>query len=297
MKSSMWRGLACGLALLAATMAPASAAGPNLVASTDKLGYTLTLDRYNTLADAQAAGAPVAQFVLGAVDPGFPVHDGALYLVNDVPGVSANYNILMSAWYYTIDPGHGPYSGWGNPSNTNTGFVQLYDDDSSTISSLAGGWTDTSYDTFVLNLSGANAGAADYARLWYGGIGGAGELTRGTFIEYALDMTFSGITGAALDPGLGLVVSNDHPGSVSGTFSGIFENQSATNPSLNGFYRFSAAFSDSSWAYAQAGALNGAFNPSMFAAAAVVPEPGAAHLLLLAAATGAGWLWRVRRAR
>ena len=43
--------------------------------------------------------------------------DGAIYVVKNVPAFDANYNIILTYWWN------------GNPSNTNNGFVQLYDED------------------------------------------------------------------------------------------------------------------------------------------------------------------------
>src|SRR3546814_13657556 len=96
--------------------------------------------------------------------------------------VFENSNIFLTNWYDSlITPG----SGFGNPNNTNTGFVQLYDSDGSTRSSVSGGWTDGTYTRFSINVEGANAGAADTARLWPAPvIGGAAETSKGTFLSY-----------------------------------------------------------------------------------------------------------------
>jgi hypothetical protein len=264
----------CGIALLAA----ASFAN-DYVAITDKFGYTGSMTVYNTLADAQsglnARGGPytVAQ------------RDGTLYVVNGVPSVYSNYTQIMTTWYYTTqdntngyakdDPnGNRYYSGWGNPNNTNTGFFQIADDGSSSVTSSTGTWTSSLYDTFVVNITGANAGAAQIARLWDAPtLGGAAEYTAGTFLNYNFTMTATGLAGA-YDSGTGLILSQNHPTAVTGTVSGIFQNTSTQNPAANGYYVFNLTFNDTNWAYAQGdAALNGDFSSSYFGAQAV-PEPG-----------------------
>lgn len=250
----------------------------NFAASTDFLGYTGSIVRYATLADAQAqtnaVGGPHA----------VNQRDASLFFTQNRPDVySSNAAIFMTAWYYTIANntngfgmddvnGNRYYSGWGNPNNTNTGFVQMYDLDSSSLTSYSGGWTSNAYDTFQLSFSGGSAGASEYARLWNAGSsGGPAGDTAGSFIEYAFNAQFSGLNGV-LD-GANYTATN-HASSVTGAFTGIFQNTSNTNVGANGFYRFTLDLNTTNWAFSQGDqALNGNFSPSYFSAGSFAPVP------------------------
>lgn len=276
---------------LCAMAAFAAAGAQSFYASTDKFGYTGTVTKYGSLADAQAGQNPISG------PHSFQQRDGALYVTNSAPTYDPqDSNYFLTAWYYTTeantngfpkdDPnGDRYYSGWGNPNNTTDSFVQLADLDGSTDVTRNGFWTNGSYDTFKVQVTGALADYPnDFARLWNAPAGpGAGEPTTGTFITYTIDITASGLVGA-YNPVSGLVESNNHPSNMSGTFYGIFQNLSSTDPGSNGFYVFNLTLNNTSWAFAQGdAALNGNFAPSEFGAAPV-PEPATMAALGLGAA-------------
>lgn len=279
------------LTLMAALAAvSAMSFGQRFFMSTDKMSYTMSMTKYGTLSDAQNATNAMATYNL--VDPATnDRRDMGTYFVNNVGTFDTDYSVFLTAWYYTTDPNNGPYSGWGNPNNTNTGFIQMYDDDASTVTSWGAQWSvlnagvaDAS--TFSMTASGVNAqpyidpnNTGEYARLWHGGTGGAGSLTRGIFHSWSFSLVATGLT-ADWDNTHGLYAAYDHPDTVTGAFTGIFENNNATDPQYNGFFVFNGSLDATSWAYNQGGNLNGAFVDSAFGA---VPEPGSMALLGLAA--------------
>lgn len=265
-----------------ATLMGAAAFANDYFASTDAWRYQGSMTKYATLADAQAAQNSLGTFT-------FAHHDGGLFQGINAPDAYtggpayAQSNIMLTAWYYTTedntnslpkdDPaGDRYYSGWGNPNNTNDSFFQLYDDDGSSRSSGTGAWNGT-LDTFTVSASGTNAPySADYSRMWAGGVGGAGEVTHGTFVSYAYSYSVTGLS-ATYDSGTGWYKDDVNRGTLSGSFTGIFENQSATQPSNNGFYVFNLTLDGgTTWAEQQGNSLlNGDFAPTIFAAP--VPEP------------------------
>ncbi|MCU0315518.1 MAG: PEP-CTERM sorting domain-containing protein [Fimbriimonadaceae bacterium] len=266
-------------------------------AATDLMSYDMTMSRYATLADAQSGTNVVSNHVLADAATNNR-RDLGTYFVDGVPTYGSNFAAFLTAWYYTTedntnslpkdDPaGNRYYSGWGNPNNTNTGFIQMYDDGATTISSMSGVWSTlapgvANGSTFSLVATGENAGpgfANQSARLWHGGVGGAGSLTSGTFINYSISFTASGLT-ANWDPTHNLFVSTNHPVTITGGFKGIFEN-SGSDSSLHGFYVYSGSFNNTSWAFNQGdAALNGDFLESQFGA---VPEPMTLSILALGA--------------
>jgi len=254
--------------------------------SSDKMSYDMTMTKYGSLADAQSNSNSLGSYTLS--DPATnDRRDMATYFVQDVATYDSNYAIFMTAWYYTTNPSQGAYSGWGNPNNTNTGFVQMYDDGLSSVNSMTGSWSVLNAgvaggSTFSMSASGGNAGAGQFARLWHGATGGAANLTGGTFHSYNFNVTASGLT-ANWDGTHGLYTSFDHPGTVTGGFSGIFEN-TGNDAQYHGFYAFSGVLNESSWALANSNDLNGAFVDSAYGA---VPEPATMTILGLAALVAA----------
>jgi hypothetical protein len=255
-------------------------------ASTDMFSYTGNVTRYATLEDARAgAGSIGGPYTLPsrATDAPYntPSRDAGIYFVNNAPSYATNANIFLTAWWYTTDAANGAYSGWGNPNNTNTGFVQLYDAAGATSTAsnaYFSGWDGAYYTQFNMAVQGQNATYENsYARLWHApNEGGAGSLTKGVFLDYGLTLTAGGLQGT-YDPVTGLVQSTDHPDAVNGLFWAIFQNTNTTDPSLNGYYVANFALGLDNWAYAQGAALNGAFSPSEFGAP--VPIPAAVWLL------------------
>ncbi|MCZ7580099.1 MAG: PEP-CTERM sorting domain-containing protein [Fimbriimonadaceae bacterium] len=272
-----WRTMM--LAFSATSLASLALADPFVVDS-DMFGYDITVTRYGSLADAMAQQNAVSgpHTVLGA-DPSDPrggMRDVWMGFYKDRPSYYNNFAGLMTAWYFTLDPNQG--DGWGNPNNTNTGFVQVYDNMADSVVSWTGGWStlapgvgDGSSFTFTVT-GGMHADPAEYPRLWAAPeIGGAGEITKGIFHQYYVSATVTGLT--ANDDGFGWYESMDAPGGISGGFTGIFENQSTTRPELNGFYYFSGALNMDNWAVANGGTWGGGVY-SPYAYFGAVPEPG-----------------------
>lgn len=249
--------------------------------STDYFNYNGTVTRYATLADAQNQTNAVSS-------ASFATRDGSVYQGKNNSYLGTGYensNILLTAWWYTTDPDHGEYSGWGNPNNTNDSFVQLYNDSGSFTTSSSGYWSD-SFTKLNVSIAGANADAAAFARLWPGvNNGGQG----GVFLNYNIDYAVSGLTGV-LDTNTNWMVDTTHRGSLSGSFKGVFQNTSTSVPANNGYYVFDLALFDSgsTWAEQQSG-LNGALSSTIYAAP--VPEPASMSVL------GLGALAMLRRRR
>ncbi|MFP4307639.1 MAG: PEP-CTERM sorting domain-containing protein [Desulfococcaceae bacterium] len=239
--------------------------------STDRFGYTGVVKRFDTLDDAQNGVNQVG------TDIEIGNRDLSLYVVNDYSDFNTDYNIMMGSWWYTTDPDG--RSGWGNTrGNSGRGYVQLYDTDGSTDTSveMSFGNNDGSYwRDFNLSLSGGGADYSnDYARFWLDYQGGGADMVK--YHSYDLNLTASGLEGAEISPGW--IEAANHPTSVTGNYSGIFENVSTSYTQNNGFYTFDLALDMENWAWANRDDLVGdEFSDSYFAAAAAtepIPEPG-----------------------
>lgn len=276
-----FRKIVCS-SIVACALVPALAAANPYFVATDKFSYTGTVTVTGTASNDGTYVIP--SFVSGGTT--YTGRDAALYMADSAPTSLTgagweNANVFMTAWYYTTMAGASyTYSGWGNPNNTNTGFVQLYDTDGASRTSSSGGW-DSSLTQFTLTASGVNAvydtsSTNDYARLWPAPvIGGAGSLSNGTFLTYNLDLTADFATPATIEFG-NWISTDQHPTNISGSFTGVFQNESTTDPALNGLYAFDFTFQNQNWAFDQGSSLNGAFEPSYFGAA---PEPASLALL------------------
>jgi len=257
-------------------------AGVSGAISTDRFGYTGTVYRYATLQDAQQDTNRIDTVTIGN-------RDLALYIVNDYEEYDLNYNIIMGSWWYTTadntngypkdDPsGDRYYSGWGNTrGNTGVGFMQLYDEYADTVASVAmqfKNYNGTYWTEFELDISGVNAGAADYARFSvYDNVNDGGF-----WHTYHLTLTASGLEG--IEAPSGRIEAFNHPTGVNGSFSGLFElTENQTSPANIGFYRIELTLDMTNWAFEQGDeALNGNFAESYFA---VIPEPATMTLLAL----------------
>lgn len=200
--------------------------------------------------------------------------DAALYA-----DTQSNSFLFLTAWYFTPTDFVGQADGFGNPNNTNTGFIQLYDLDGSSVDELGIGWNGDKTE-FNVSASGTNAGSDEVARLWPAPTeGGAAAISAGEFLEYELDFTASFGTPAAKSGG---IASQDTlPDAVSGGFNGIFENTNASDPALNGFYRIDFDFQNESWAV-DTGAFAQFRSPGDVATTfQAVPVPPSLALLLL----------------
>lgn len=250
-------------------------AGMMGVASTDRFGYTGTVRRYDTLANAQnddGATGLVDTIAIGN-------RDLSLYFDN---ANGSDWNYMSGSWWYTTQ---NPYQGdgWGNTrGNTGVGFLQLYDDNGDTDTAIDFGFSNfdgTFWTDFSLTVSGSGATSAnEFARL---SPFTSNTNDSGTYHSYELSLLATGLEGLETSPGI--AEATDHPDGVSGSFSGLFENTTAT--ANQGFYVFDLALDMTNWAYENRNALTGpnpwnSFAPSYFAAAITsVPEPSVLSLL------------------
>jgi len=247
--------------------------------SSDRFGYTGTISRYASVADAQNGVNPTATYAA-------PQRDLALLAIQDAPGlgfVPANPPSEFSFLTAFFLPGpDGTIE--SNPNNDPVGFIQIRDVNGSTITSAEGQFLDPNRTTFQLSLTGANAlpgSPGDDARLFNANPSHASDklsptLSEGTFLSYALNATFTGLT-PAINNGTFFDSTNQTPAlSVAGTFTGIFQNTNPVDPTFNGIYRADLTLNNINFAVA-----NGILTPADggFGAAVVVPEPTSLALL------------------
>jgi hypothetical protein len=283
---SLILGFVC-LALVSAGVATTAQAQGAYV-STDRFGYSGSIMRYTSMADALAhtnavAGSP---FTVPGRDLGLFMNDGnAAYS----GATYANSAIFLSAWYYPTYPGN-----TSSPSNQNTGFIQHYDVDGGSVTSMNGQWLDAARTTYGFSVTGGNGQpnctTGDCGRLWNAGSSlGSSETTAGVFYSYALSFTASGLASATWDAATGVFKSVSEPTSVFGSLTAVFQNTSTTDPSSNGWYTVDLALDMNSWAYE-----NGdPFMASEFGSN-TVPEPMSV-VLMASGLLGIAGVRRVRR--
>jgi len=268
-----------GLALLALLSSPAL--GYAGWFETDRLGYTGTIYQYGSLEDAQEQENLVETIDLGDRDASISVG-------------TDQENIVMGSWWYSNYPQDEGGPGWGNEhGNTGVGFMQLYDSDSSSDTSVDmafGGWDGSYWTDFTLALEGGNAPyASEYSRLSaYANTDDGGE-----WIEYGLNLTVTGLEGTETSPGV--IEAFKHPTGVTGAFTGLFHDNAGSH---EGFYVVDFELNMTNWAWDQqeGGTLtypeSGEIYDSYFA---TVPEPGSIALWSLLGLVGVGsWIRRKR---
>lgn len=216
-------------------------ASASYYASTERFGYYGTISVYDTLKDARQEKH--ARFSKQIV----PQRDGSLFVVQNAPDYFADSDAFLTNWY---DDAAGDNGGTANPSNTDYGFVQLYDGlfgEPITVLKNIGYW-DRDHDEFTVAVEGANATYPNsFARLWNAGypdVGGEG--TTGTFLSYAYELHAYGLTAA--NAGGGFYINTNNASNYSGTFTAIFQNLSQNSPQSNGFYVVHLWFNTASWA-------------------------------------------------
>lgn len=253
--------------------------------STDRLGYNGTVTQYETLSDLNAdTGGTVIN-----IDD----RDAAIY-VDD-----STWAVVMGSWWYSADPSGN--QGFGNTNgNTGIGFMQIFDDDYSSVDSFEmyfDGFDGTYWTEAILSLTGSNAGSSESARFSTHG----NKVDAGQYFDYELNLAVGGLQGSPISGGL--IEANNHPTSVVGNFSGTFWNTGDGDYTSESYYedyfKIDLDFTMTNWAWQQqqAGTLTypgtGEIYPSQFIANPI-PEPSTVGLLSLAG-LGAFLIWRRKR--
>lgn len=248
--------------LVLALIATTAAAHAQIVAISNRLGYTGSIARYDSLADAQAGTNSIASASLDGSN-----RDLGLFITRGLSGFGIPSSTQIgTAWTATTT---GPLPGFGNPNNVDRGFVQL-PAAAGSLPSLDASW-DGTLTTFTLQAQGTNAYAAGLTRLWNTNES-HGQI--GTFLNYDFSLVASGLTQATWQPLVGAFISQSEPTAVSGHFGGLFLNSSALDAAANGYYRFDFDLNLDSWVYANRNNLVGeGYSTSLFAAPTAVPEP------------------------
>lgn len=243
--------------------------------STDRFGYSGTVTRYGSLADANSGTGALEIVSIGDRDLSL------FFAQNDTQ--EADFNYMSGSWWYTTDSSG--IAGWGNTTgNTGPGFMQLYDADASTDTSVSMNFSNQVggfYTQFDLSVTGSNADASDFSRLSVFDNVNDG----GIWHNYALNMTATGLEGIETAPGI--IESSNHPIGVTGSITGVFEiTENQTSPANQGFYVFNFDLSMTNWAWDNQGDLMdqdefgnpiaGSFGESIFR---TVPSPSSLALL------------------
>ena len=264
-----------GALILAGGVIGSTAFAFDFAVSTDSFNYNGTVTKYASLSDAQNNVNPLS---VGTMQN----RDGSIYqgknAENYLGAGWGNANTLLTAWYYTTDQTHGAYSGWGNPNNTYDSFMQLYDQPGAYTTSSDAVWSNN-FSQLNVSISGANADSKAYSRLWPADSSGGDH---GVFLNYSINYSVSGLA-PTIDPSTGWLLDNTSRGHLTGSFTGIFQDNDSAVTTNNGFYAFNVNLFDSGHTFGEDNApnLNGAFNSPFFAAP--VPEPASMAVLGLGA--------------
>jgi hypothetical protein len=231
-KFSLFVGVLIAL-LITSSLAAAQGNSDRFYASSERFGYTGTVSVYDTWEDANSGRNARCSYVL------WPQRDGAIFAVKNVPEYYIDSNIILTNWWDS------------NPSNTNYGFFQLYDDNADAWQNQKASWS-KDLNTFTVRAKGRNAtygspNPEDSARLWNACADpGGGESTKGTFLRYEYVFIATGLAG--VEDENGFITNGSNASGYSGFFRGIFQNESVNYPLSNGYYVFDLQFNNISWA-------------------------------------------------
>ncbi|MFB3776261.1 MAG: hypothetical protein ACE141_01585 [Bryobacteraceae bacterium] len=130
-----------GLLLIASSPAIAQGQSDRFYASSERFGYTGIVSVYNSWEDANSGRNARCTDVV------WPQRDGAILAVKNAPEYYVDTNMLLTNWYA---------NNGGSPSNTNEGFIQLYDDDADAWQNQKASWS-KDLSTFTVRGKGRNA--------------------------------------------------------------------------------------------------------------------------------------------
>ena len=282
-----------------------------LSAQFDNFTYSGTVTRYATLADAQSQVSPtggpytIATATNDTRSTRTNARDGNLSVTSTAPAAyGTDLTYLSTAWYFTTFPASG--DGWGNPNNTNDGFIQYYL--TSSAPTVNGGWQ-PGYTQFQLTVAGGNGDSLDAGRLWPAPASGAAAISRGAFVEFNLNLSANFASPATLNTTTSWYETSAMPSSMTGTLTGIFQNDQTSDLSYNGFYRFNYTITGpGSWAADNGATWDGTPGnapASLWAGpeavvpppTTVAPVPTLGNLALLGLSLMLGLMVAVRRGR
>ena len=257
--------------------------------ATNRFGYSGSVTRYSTLADLQN-NVNGTTFNNPQRDLGLFMIDNNAAYVNQFPGVNpATESIFLTAWWFS------PASdGVGNPNNTSVGFLQMYDNDGATLSSIATQWNNTARTSFTFSASGTNSipGCTSYPPEDCGRLYNGNTATGGSFLTYSLGLTANGLAAASYNATTGVWESVSDPTSLTGYLTGTFQNTSASDPGSNGWYSYDMTMNMASYAYDNGYLVT---DPSYFGSnVTATPEP-ASLLLFATGLAGVATAWRRKR--
>jgi hypothetical protein len=265
-------------AALAATRLFAAAATLAALAVTPAwAGYLVSNDESFSYAGTVTAPNGTAYTIPSYTStPGSTVYtgrDAVIYAASGAPAADAgsftNATQFGANWYASLD---GLNDGVGNPNSSNTGWVQIQDLANASVTSATGGWTNSSYTTFQITITGANAiGNPAFDNLWPAPLTNS-ALTdvEGYYEDYSLTLTAEFAPGVVTEESPGWFSTTAAPLSVTGSFDGVFVNTAPlVDTDVNGIYDVNLTFQDQSWA-----ANNGIADVyGSYFGASEVPEP------------------------
>lgn len=260
-------GLAILLLLVGTVLQSVSAYATEFTAISDRLSYSGTVAVYNSLADAQAGQNAVGIYNIPSFTSGGKTYTGRDlslgFSINDPQANGAQHNLMSTAWTYTTDPTANPQSGTGNPNKQADGFFQLLDYTASSLNSTVGGWLNDNHNTFIIHNAGGNTTTAEGGVMWDPN---GDWVTGGSFLNYEFDL-LANFDQAATDRGDGWFSIWGDPSKIDGTFTGLFL------APYQKYIAFNFTLGMDSWAYDNAGSINGGMQDSFYSSPNVVPEP------------------------